>query len=311
MKFDLEKIKQRSVRQFYLINDVGDMFDLTSTLDTNELYSAFMHSPSGLGFAMDDVYNRVFHYDILTSRSWVNSDVSGEMMFRSYEEYTSFMYFISHTRETYLVYVLPYTTDQIGSYIRPRVYAQVSVTSVAKSEISETTSLLECDTSFHLLEPWKTQKMIRTSLDINTGDETKTYDVNGDSYAYDINGDSYVYGRQSGDFLIINNYGSAPTFPVIKIKGVSDNPTISTFDYASGDNLQTISFDITLTDSDVLELNGDPLNQYINLNGSNAYDYINKDLDSYIVLPPGKSVMYFGLMSGSVEVDYEIKFYSI
>lgn len=308
MAITLNTLEERDVRQFYLINDVEEVFDLTSYLpDEFEPFVGFLHQPSGLGYASENTYQTLFHYDVMTDKEWINNDIQGELIFKSYEQYTSFTYFVSHTKSLYLAYVLPYESNIVGLPSRPRVYAQCDIDLLEKSEKDSDNGLLLCNINFHILEPFKSEKIIRQGITIEPSANTKTYDVNYDKE----DTTSYIYGNASGQYIIINNVGTAYTFPKITIKGASTNPTISVSNYNTGEVLQALAFELSLTETDTLVIYGDPLNQYITLNGENAYDFINKDLDTYIVLPSGKSILTLDATGGSMEVEYEYKFYTI
>lgn len=301
----LMTIKERSVRQFYLINDIGELFDLTSQLeDPNELFSAFMNNPAGIGFEFEDTYSELYYYNILTERKWTNSNYTGELVFRSYAQHSSFEYFVAQTSKLYLAYISPFESSNNSQTLK--TYAECSLVSAPNNEIKFEDSLLRIPVVFHLLEPMKTGKTLKTGISIDESVNTKTY-----PYAYNTgaNSDSYIYGDKSGSFVTINNFGTAPTFPKIIISGPSTSPSISVKNCNTGEVLQVVAIDFPLTEGGEIILNNDPLDQYLLVNGLNGYDYINKDLDVYLVIPPGKHIIQMEAEQGSMEVEYELKFY--
>lgn len=300
----LQKIQNRDVRQFYLINDIGEIFDMTSHLENkDEQYQAFFNNPDGLGFEFENTYNSIYYYDVLTDRQWTNSDYTGELVFRSYSQHSSFEYFVSRTSKLYLAYISPLEGLYQNSNLK--TYAECSIVTAPMNEIKFDDSLIRIDTTIHLLEPMKSPKMISKGITIDKGDDTKTY-----PYSYDKdNNDSYIYGKSSGSFIIIDNIGTAPTFPLIKITGPSSEPSISIKNYNTGEVNQVVAIQQALIEGDEILFNSDPLDSYLTVNGLNGYDYLDKDLDVYLVIPPGKYIITLEAEEGSMEVQYELKFY--
>lgn len=110
------------MRQFSLENSKGEIYSLNDD-------SAFLHSPSGLGFSRDTEYQRMgTHYGIVND-GFSQKSISGSICFAddtessAYEKYSAFTRFLQ-----YMPLVLHYATDR-------RYKIDVIPSSVDKTEI--------------------------------------------------------------------------------------------------------------------------------------------------------------------------------
>ena len=74
------------VRQFKLINALGAEYDMTRP-------DALLHAPDGLGWGTEATVNRLGMTYIGINEKEIHQSPSGEMVFRTYEEYGRFLSF--------------------------------------------------------------------------------------------------------------------------------------------------------------------------------------------------------------------------
>ena len=91
------------VREFYIENDLGQRFSLMDV----ENYS-FLNSPSGLGYSYNSEYVQIENNFIQSVIKLAQSQISGDLVFKSYENYKNFVNFIQSANFLKLAYKLPY-----------------------------------------------------------------------------------------------------------------------------------------------------------------------------------------------------------
>lgn len=294
---NLQDIPDKPYRQFLLVNENDEIFNLNSRLDNDNLNEVFYHAPSNLGSSSIITTETQYYYTPVSSIEWTPLNPSGELIFKTYDQYANFIYFTSHSSNLSLIYK-PAFTKNMNLPITPTVYAQCVISAIDKSEINN--GMLKAPITFKLLEPWRTDKLLKIGID-TSGTKGKTY-----PYKY-----NYRYGSKSKQTVTINNLGSLPTFPNLKIRNYTKSFNINTRDFNTGEIIQTLAFNKVSDGSDIVIINCDPIDQYITFNGSNAYININPDMDSYIMLQPGTTILEMDSNDGELEVEYDYRYNTI
>ena len=183
------------MREFYLLNGNGVKFDLMSS-------HGFFHSPDGLGLKNSMTFLRTGDFYKKIDSYGAQKSVTGEMIFKSYEDYKAFVDFIA-IEPLKLVYK-PIDTEY---------RLDCSIDTLGKSEISHENNRLICPITFKGESKWY---FLRNALSAHPGGaDAKKY-----TYSY---GYTY-YDALTGVLDGINNSPyKAPC--VLYIKGYMLNPT--------------------------------------------------------------------------------------
>ena len=183
------------MREFYLLNGNGVKFDLMSS-------HGFFHAPDGLGLENSMSFLRTGDFYKKIESYGAQKTVSGEMIFRSYEDYKAFADHIA-IQPLKLVYK-PLNTEY---------RLDCSIESLGKTEISHENNRLICPITFAGESKWY---FLRSALSAHPGGaDAKKY-----TYSY---GYTY-YDALTGVLDGINNSPyKAPC--VLYIKGYMLNPT--------------------------------------------------------------------------------------
>ena len=183
------------MREFYLLNGNGVKFDLMSS-------HGFFHSPDGLGLKNSMTFLRTGDFYKKVDSYGSQKSVSGEMVFKSYEDYKAFADHIA-IEPLKLVYK-PIDTEY---------RLDCSISSLGKTEISHDNNRLICPITFSGESKWY---YLRNALSAHPGGaDAKKY--------------NYTYGYTYYDALtgvldgINNSPYKAPC--VLYIKGYMLNPT--------------------------------------------------------------------------------------
>lgn len=179
------------VRNFKLLNKFGQEYDMTRP-------DALFHSPTGLGWGRSATASRVGDAYIITGRSENKSAPSGEMVFRTYQEYKKFLLFCQIGGLT-----LAYKPIDKWQYLDVEV-------AIDKDEIKPDTNHLVCPITFTGLSYWYEKSEYQTGQRSEAG---------GKAYRY-----SYRYNYGSGPSSIFTFDLSLPSYFKMEIMGECKNP---------------------------------------------------------------------------------------
>lgn len=180
------------VRQFRLINKNGAIYNMTRP-------ERLLHDPEGLGWGEEITTERLGMTYYITDRQEVQSTPSGEMVFRDYEEYKTFLSFCQIGE-----LVLCYKPLTIWYYLPV-------IINIGKSEIKPDTNHLICPVQFTGVSYWRERVIAQTSTG-DDGDGGKIYNY---TYAY-----TYGTGRKNAfDFDL-----TLPSYFTLSLFGVVTNP---------------------------------------------------------------------------------------
>lgn len=132
------------VRQFKLINGNGTEYDMTRP-------DALLHAPDGLGWGTERTVNRLGMTYIGINEKEIHQSPSGEMVFRTYEEYGRFLSFCQQGG-----LVLCYKPLDTWYYCECLI-------SIQKSEIQWENNHLICPVQFTLLSYWYEKVVAQTA----------------------------------------------------------------------------------------------------------------------------------------------------
>lgn len=179
------------VRNFKLINQSGNEYDMTRP-------EALLHNPSGLGWGTTPNVIKLGNSYTKTSSVENRPSPSGEMVFRTYEEYKSFLEFCQVGG-----LVLAYKPIDVWYYLDVEI-------DIDKSEIKPETQHLICPINFTATGLWHESVVYQKSQPETGG---KKY-----SYSY-----PYIYSDVQPGVVKIKN-GNIASFCRIHILGPVENP---------------------------------------------------------------------------------------
>lgn len=251
------------MRQFYLLNGNGAKFDLMSS-------HGFFHAPSGLGFDNTQTYLRTGDFYKTIESYAAQKNVTGEVIFKNYEDFHSFAMFVAITplKLVYKPLDVEYRLD-------------CSIASLGKTEIDHTNNRLICPITFVGESKWY---YLRSALSAHpSGSDAKKY-----NYSYNYK----YYDALTGVIDIINDSpNEAPA--ILYIRGYCLNPSW----VLSVNNEQVSSGAITgeFLDGNQIIINSrdDALEiaEYTvqNVFIQNLYQDADITRENFIYLPPGTS----------------------
>lgn len=90
------------VREFYIENETGQRF---SMMDIEK--GCFLSSPTGLGYSYNIEYSQIGENFIQNIRKLAQGQISGELIFKKYDNYKKFVDFIESAKNLKFVYKVP------------------------------------------------------------------------------------------------------------------------------------------------------------------------------------------------------------
>lgn len=248
-----------NVRQFKLINGNGAEYDMTRP-------EALLHAPDGLGWGTERTINRLGQTYIAIDEREIHQTPTGEMVFRTYEEYANFLSFCQVGD-----LVLAYKPRSTWYYVRCLI-------SINKSEIKVDTLHLVCPVTFTLTSYWYEKVVAQTSTPGESENEKQ--------YAYTY---SYQYGMGELNSFDINC--DLPSYFKLTIFGEATNPIWRVVQ--NGNIIKSGKLIATIGSSQKAVINTDPKNTEIglytlsNTRISNLYGYSDFATERIFALPQG------------------------
>ncbi len=112
------------VREFCIENEIGQRFSMMNI----ENY-CFLSSPTGLGYSYDIQYTQIGNDFIQNIRKLTQGEISGELIFRKYDNYKKFIDFVENAGILKFVYKVPFE-NKFTEYFK-----DIDISNVDKSEI--------------------------------------------------------------------------------------------------------------------------------------------------------------------------------
>jgi hypothetical protein len=239
-------------RRLWLENRLGEIYDMTDIAG-----SAFLEGIAGLGAVSTLEIVPLNGAELVTADSWEMVDATGNLYFKlglgigdPYQEYRRFMSFCA-LLPLRLCYQTPDLSE--GDYYR----RQCRILSIDKTEIDQESNTLVCPITIHPLELWRG---LTEDIDEVEAEESE----GGKLYPLDR---PYIYARNSHSFIALSCFGDIATPLAVTIDGSTDNPQWSLYDSSN-----TLYGRARIVGTyDAIEVNSDPLNQYIKLLVGDAY----------------------------------------
>ena len=161
------------VREFYIENDKGQRF---SMMDIEN--SCFLNSPSGLGYSYNTEYAQIGDNFIQNIRKITQGSISGELIFKKYDNYKLFIDFIESATDLKFVYKVPFE-DGYKEYFK-----DIDISSVEKTEIEEG-NILRVPVNFNCKSLWYEAKDVVITIDPVTNELRWNFQWNPLFVAYD------------------------------------------------------------------------------------------------------------------------------
>lgn len=112
------------VREFYIENETGQRF---SMMDVEN--GCFLNSPEGLGYGYNIEYSQIGNDFIQNIRRLAQGEISGELIFKNYDNYKKFVDFVESATNLKIVYKVP-SENGFTEYFK-----DIDISNVEKGEI--------------------------------------------------------------------------------------------------------------------------------------------------------------------------------
>lgn len=190
------------VREFYIENETGQRFSMMNIEE-----GCFLNSPSGLGYGYDTQYSQIGNDFIQNIRKLVQGQISGELIFKNYDNYKNFIDFIEGSENLKFVYKVPFENG-FTEYFK-----DIDISNIDKSEIGSN-GVLVVPAMFNAKSLWYEQKNIVLTVGEEEGE---------------IRWD-FVWDSRFADYttrnLIFENKGHTEAPIKLEIEGYVNNPSI-------------------------------------------------------------------------------------
>lgn len=276
------------MRRFTLTNAKLESFDVMDW--TN---GAFFSAPQGLGAAWTTDTVLSGGYWLKTKRELNQPNITGQMIFRTYDVYHEFVKFVAQGP-----LVLGYTpTEDIDEH-----YVNCEVENLGKTERDSQFGVLYCPITFKCLSPWYGRLVIeRSTIDTSAAKY----------YAYEY---PYKYYDQGNGYLRLENAGSKPAPCRMVFHGDVVNPTWTLV--ADGETVATGAVTVTVSAGNMLVVDSTPTSmeiaEYTEAGEfvANRYSVSDFTTQRFIWLPPGFSYLQYS-HSGGNELEMEVEVRSL
>lgn len=258
------------VREFYIENETGQRF---SMMDIEK--GCFLSSPSGLGYSYDIEYAQIGDNFIQNIRKLTQGQISGELIFKEYDNYKSFVDFIEGATTLKIVYKVPFK-DGYTEYFK-----DVDISSVEKGEIG-TDGVLRVPVILNCKSLWYEAKEVIYTIDSISNEVRWDFDWNSIFTAYDNRN------------IIFENKGHAEAPFKLELNGEVVNPIITILE----DEIETKKLDLTGlaiaegekfiyntkdTEQEIVKISGD--------NKTNLFNFLNPNFVNFFKLRKGASTI--------------------
>lgn len=290
-------------RKHWLVNALGETYDLTNPLTT-----VFFNEPQGFGFEREFSSIQVGNSELVTSQSFVLTDINGELVFysednsRVYEMYQQFIQFAKY-KPLEFHYQTP---NLLKSY-----YCDVLFTLADKTEIGQD-GMMRVPVTFHRLTEWLDDEDYSITLYNVLTNDGKHYNLQRD----------YHYAGTGLSNTVINNNGTDDVGFIITVNGSVQNPqfTLSQYGQVYGVCKITGTYDfvqlnsVERNESIYLELNGSAISnpeQYQDFTVRNGSAYL-----TWCKFKTGQTTFTFtsgniATFAGSVTISFKNSYVSV
>lgn len=257
------------VRQFNLINDIGQTYSLMDI----ENY-CLLTKPTGLGFSYSIEYEQLGNTFIQSLKKLQQGKISAQVNFLGYQNYKDFIDFIARSKDIKLQYTIPYNAD------KRTFYRDIDIQMVSKSEI-QPNGIISEQISINCKSLWY-EKVAQQYHISSTANEVR----------WDFRFDSYWSGYSVRELEYINT-GHTQASVEITIDGEAINPEIQL--YIEGELYQTVSINDTIEEYEKLLYSSKEGDFYIKKQLTNGLykdlfnlNYISFENDNVLRIPPNR-----------------------
>ena len=193
-------------RKLWLINALGNKYEFT-----NQNSRIFLDSPEGLGFTRVYSSTRLGNVEVIDTTQFEMIDVGGDLLFHeatadeSYQRYNEFIQFIKY-KPLELHYQTP---NSLEDY-----FCKILITSVEKSQVSSSDSVLHCPITMHRLTQWLTTNDYVVELKKLPTEDGKFYELER----------PYYYAGNTLQNVSLTNSGTDAVGFTFQIDGEVTNP---------------------------------------------------------------------------------------
>ena len=191
------------IREFYIENETGQRFSMM-----NIESGCFLSSPNGLGYSYDIEYAQIGDNFIQNIRKLTQGQISGELIFKTYDKYKEFVDFIESAVNLKFVYKIPLKKGTI------EYFKDIDISSVEKSEIG-TDGVLRVPVIFNCKSLWYEAKEVVYTIDSIDNEVRWNFDWDSIFTAYDNRN------------IIFENKGHAAAPFKLELNGEVSGPVIT------------------------------------------------------------------------------------
>lgn len=194
------------VREFYIENGLGQRF---SMMDIEKC--CFLSSPTGLGYSNDIQFIQIENDFIEDFKRIAQGQISGELIFKKYDNLKNFIDFIEGSEDLKLVYRIPLENETI------EYYKDIDVSTVEKGEFG-TDGVLRIPITFMSKSLWYEAKEVVYNIDSVTNELRWDFNWNSAFTSYDNRN------------IIFENKGHTSAPFKLEINGEVISPKITIFE---------------------------------------------------------------------------------
>lgn len=252
-------------RKFYLINEN----DTTFYFDYS--HNCLIEEIDGLGFEFEINYEEIDSNYVETKRTIPQRSIQFTLVFLDgYKGYTRWRNYVTSSKTLRLFYIC-----------NGEKYCYVTIKSSSKTQLESNS--LRTTVSIDCLSLWLSDKCY--AFDVTNPGGGKIY-----TYQY-----PYTYAISFNGRITVINDSSRKVPLLIRMIGNLYYPRVIVRQH--GEDISTLRMLIDEHDSPTVEMNADPVNQYIKrkvgVNETDLYNYQDFSCDNFLFLPPGECEIFF------------------
>lgn len=256
------------VRHFFLENEKGQRF---SMMDVEK--GCFLSSPSGLGYSYDIEYAQIGDNFLQNIRKLSQGRISGELVFKKYENYKKIIDFIESAESLKFVYKVPYEMGYT------EYFKDIDISDIDKSEYG-TNGVLVCPITFNAKSLWYEAQEIVYTIDSVTNELRWNFQWNPTFASYDNRN------------IIFDNKGHTEAPFKLELHGEVINPKITILE----DEIEVKQLNLnglTIAEGETFIYNTKDIEQEIVKIGSskitNLFSFLNPNFINFFKLRKGAS----------------------
>lgn len=261
------------VREFYIENELGQRF---SMMDIEK--GCFLNSPSGLGYGYDTQYSQIGDNFLQNIRKIKQSQISGEMIFKTYDNYKKVVDFVESSEDLKFVYKVPYKEGF------KEFFKDIDIYDVEKTEIS-TEGVLKVGIMFSCKSLWYEKNEI--TYNMSSSNKEIRWDFEWDS----------IFADYSNRSIIFDNKGHTEAPFKLELNGEVMNPVITILE----NDVEVKKLDLTgltIEAGETFIYNTKDTEQQIILKSQeetrNLFDFLNPNFINFYKLRKGVSTIRLG-----------------